>query len=187
MGIRDSTRDRSHARAASQLSRLRADLETARRNAGLSYDGIGLACGRDGSTIARIVAGSTQAPALRDLFCIAAALGPELGLRAFPGDDALRDIAHVRLLERLRAELAPGLGWRTEVPVTADPADRRAWDALIVGAGWRFAVEAETVIHDLQDLDRRLTLKQRDGGVDGLIVLVADTRRNRRALHAAPA
>jgi hypothetical protein len=43
------------------------------------------------------------------------------------------------------------------------------------------------VIDDIQALERRLALKIRDGGVDGVILVVADTRRNRRALAAAPA
>ena len=45
-------------------------------------------------------------------------------------------------------------------------------------------VEAETVIDDIQALERRLSLKVRDGQVDGVVLLVADTPRNRRALAA---
>ena len=48
------------------------------------------------------------------------------------------------------------------------------------------AVEAETVLDDLQAIERRIALKQRDGGVDDVILLVAETHRNRRALAAAP-
>jgi hypothetical protein len=64
--------------------------------------------------------------------------------------------------------------------------DLRAWDAVIGGDGWRLAVEAETVLDDLQAVERRLALKRRDGGIDHVILLVADTRRNRRALASAP-
>jgi hypothetical protein len=90
-----------------------------------------------------------------------------------------------RLLERLRQRLAPGLGWRTEVALPVE-GDRRAWDAVITGVGWRIAVEAETVIEDVQALERRLALKRRDGDIPHVILLVADTRRNRRAILAAP-
>ena len=65
--------------------------------------------------------------------------------------------------------------------------DLRAWDAVIRGPGWRIGVEAETVLDDLQALERRLALKRRDGDVDHVVLLVADTRRNRRALAGAPA
>jgi len=47
------------------------------------------------------------------------------------------------------------------------------------------AVEAETVLDDIQAVERRIALKQRDGAID-VILLVADTRRNRRALAATP-
>jgi hypothetical protein len=54
--------------------------------------------------------------------------------------------------------------------------DRRAWDAI--------AVEAETRLRDIQALERRIALKQRDGGVDVVILLVNDTAANRRVLAA---
>jgi hypothetical protein len=90
------------------------------------------------------------------------------------------------LLDRLRPNIHASLTRRTEVPLPAR-GDLRAWDLLIEGRGWRIAVEAETVLDDLQALERRLHRKQRDGGIEVLILLVADTRRNRRAIEAAPA
>jgi hypothetical protein len=58
---------------------------------------------------------------------------------------------------------------------------------VVAVSTWRRPAEAETVIDDIQALERHLALKVRDGGVDGVILVVADTRRNRRALAAAPA
>jgi hypothetical protein len=58
---------------------------------------------------------------------------------------------------------------------------------MIRGQGWRLAVEAETVIRDVQAIERKLTLKFRDGGADHVTLLVADTRRNREAIASAPA
>ena len=57
--------------------------------------------------------------------------------------------------------------------------DRRAWDAVIGIARVRIGVEAETRARDEQELERRLSLKRRDGGVDHVILLLADTRSNR--------
>jgi len=48
-------------------------------------------------------------------------------------------------------------------------------------------VEAETVINDLQALQRDINLKQRDTEVDGMILLVRGSRRNRELLRAADA
>jgi hypothetical protein len=96
----------------------------------------------------------------------------------------VRDHAHLALLERLRAAIGDALGWQTEVPLP-NPGDRRAWDALIRVARVRVGVEAETRGRDSQDLQRRLSLKRRDGGVDHVILLLADTRHNRSFLRAA--
>jgi hypothetical protein len=117
---------------------------------------------------------------------MAGAVGLDLRLQAFAAGDPIRDAGQQRLLERLRHEAHPSLGWRTEVVFSID-GDRRAWDALITGGRWAIAVEAETVLDDLQAVERRVALKQRDSGVAHVILLVADTRRNRRALRAAPA
>ena len=46
-------------------------------------------------------------------------------------------------------------------------------------------VEFETRLDDFQAQTRRLWLKARDAGEPALLVVVADTRRNREAIHAA--
>jgi hypothetical protein len=104
----------------------------------------------------------------------------------------MRDAAHFALLSRLRARVATTLAWRAEVPVVASlapvasgdrgPRDRRAWDAIIEGRDWRVGVEAETRLFDIQALERRVALKQRDGAVAAVILLVNDTVNNRRIL-----
>jgi hypothetical protein len=63
--------------------------------------------------------------------------------------------------------------------------DLRAWDADIRGSQpqeWRCRVDAETRVADAQALERRLTLKARDDPDGHLILLLADTRANRRAV-----
>jgi hypothetical protein len=47
------------------------------------------------------------------------------------------------------------------------------------------AVEAENRVRDVQDLERRISLKKRDSGATRVILLLRDTRWNRRviALH----
>lgn len=65
--------------------------------------------------------------------------------------------------------------------------ERRAWDGeLAVGreiGRETCKLEAETVLHDLQALDRRIARKMADDHVDRVVLLVADTRRNRRVLR----
>ncbi len=56
---------------------------------------------------------------------------------------------------------------------------------MISGIGWRIAVEAETRIHDVQALQRRITLKRRDGGEPDVVLLLNETRTNREALDGS--
>jgi transcriptional regulator with XRE-family HTH domain len=159
--------------------------DAARRSVGLSHAALGDVCRVDRSTAARTASGRIREPNLRLLAGMAAAVGLELRLRAYPAGDAIRDRGQQRLIERFRARLPEGTRWRTEVPLPIE-GDSRAWDAVIHGTGWSVAVEAETVLDDLQATERRLSLKVRDGGIEHVILLIADTRRNRRALDAAP-
>jgi len=126
--------------------------------------------------------GSIEAPPFDLLAALCGVVGLDLVVKAYPGGDALRDAGHDALLGRLRGELHPSLRYRSEQAFPA-PSDLRAWDAVIVGRGWICHVEAETVIADGQELTRRLFLKARDGGPGRLVLLIADTRRNRNALH----
>ena len=50
---------------------------------------------------------------------------------------------------------------------------------MLWAGGRRSGVEVETRPRDGQELERRMTLKRRDGGVDSLILMLPDTRSNR--------
>jgi len=186
MTTRSRPTDRARRRMDEDLHRVRLDLGLARRGAGLSLDAVGAACGISGSTASRIEGGATHDPDLRVLAAMAAVVGLELRVRAYPAGDPIRDAGSQRLITRLRIRLHPDLTWMTEVPLPI-LGDLRAWDAMIRSAAWRLAVEAETVLEDIQAVERRLALKQRDGQIDHVLLVVADTRRNRRALASAPA
>jgi hypothetical protein len=123
---------------------------------------------------------------MAELAAIGAAVGRDVRLQAYLAGDPIRDAGTQRLLERFRARLHPSLRMTPEVGLPI-PGDLRAWDAMVAASTWRRPAEAETVIDDIQALERRLALKVRDGGVDGVILVVAHTRRNRRAVAAAPA
>jgi hypothetical protein len=135
------------------------------------------------SQVSRIERCALANVTVEQLSRLAVAVGLELSVRFFPASDPIRDVAHLRLLERLRGELHPSLSWRTEVPLPI-PGDLRAWDAVIAGTDWKVAIEAETRVADAQALQRRLARKIRDGRMPHLILLVADTVRNREAVAA---
>ena len=154
-----------------------------RRRAGLSQRWLGEQVGVTHSVISRIEAGSGTATTL-DLYArLFAILGGRLSVQVYPEADPLRDAAHLRLIQRLLDLLHATIAVSREVPLGI-PKDLRAWDLMLRAAGRRVAVEAETVLDDLQALERKIALKQQDGGVEVIILLIADTKRNRRILAA---
>ena len=186
MSTRELPGDRGRRRARADLQAVARDERRARVGAGLSLRAVGAATGIDHARIWRFERGAFGELTTIDIAALGAVVGLDVRLQTYPAGDPIRDAGQARLLERFRARLNAGLRWSTEVAL-AIPADLRAWDAVIEGRGWRIGVEAETVLDDIQALERRLALKRRDGDVDHVILLVADTVRNRRALKSAPA
>jgi hypothetical protein len=87
-------------------------------------------------------------------------------------------------LTQLLRNVQPPLSYRIEVPLprVADRWDMRAWDVVLFGAGRRTAMELEMRLRDVQATWRRMELKRRDDPTDGFLLLVADTRGNRRVI-----
>ncbi len=175
--------DLARRAALAALADIGREVRRARLDAGLSQVAAARSIGRSSSAWSRLERGEAQHLPLLDLFRAARVVGLDVGVRAHPGGQPLRDHAHLVLLERLRSRLGPGCRWHTEVAFPI-PGDKRAWDALLWLAGVRVGIEAETRVRDAQALQRRLTLKRRDGQVDHLILLLADTRHHRLFLRA---
>lgn len=112
------------------------------------------------------------------------ALGLQLAVKVYPGGAPLRDAAHVRLVGRFVALLNASITRQLEAALPGDR-DQRAWDVLLGIGRVRLGVAAETRLRDVQALLRREQLKARDGAVDHLILVLADTRANRLAERLA--
>jgi transcriptional regulator with XRE-family HTH domain len=184
MATRDRPRDRADRLVRTILASSAAELREARIAAGLSQRAVADAAGVSHSTVSRIERERSPEVSVLVIARLGAAVGLKAALRLYPDGDPIRDVAHVRLLERLHARIHPQLRWRTEVPLPIR-GDLRAWDATIAGMGFVVGVEAETRVRDAQAVARRTNLKQRDGELDHVILLVAGTRSNRRSLAAA--
>jgi 4-hydroxy-L-threonine phosphate dehydrogenase PdxA len=77
--------------------------------------------------------------------------------------------------------------WRTEVPVSTDPRDRRALDIVLAGDAGSIGLEALTRLTDAQAQIRAAILKQEAARLDRILLVLADTRHNRAAVvDAAP-
>lgn len=184
MAAHEKRLDRAEREVLRALAELGREIRLARLNHDLSQTTAGQAAGISHAAWSRLERGAATGIRLVDLARVMSVVGLDLHVRGYPAGGVLRDAPHVRLLERFRRELHSTVRWATEVPLP-NPGDRRSWDALVGVAGVRVGVEAETRARDSQELQRRLNGKRRDGGVDHLILLLADTRHNRAFLRAA--
>ena len=191
----DTRAQRGAQRGQLLLRRVGDELRTARTAAGLSSRAVGALVGLSHVQVIRIERGLAPHVGIETLARIASVLGHELSLRIHPIGPPVRDKAHVALLQRFAARLGADVTWQTEVPIPL-PGDLRSADGVVaIGATARDTaparnleaiVEAETRLHDVQATERRLRAKQRDLGTPRAILLVADTRHNRRVIAAIP-
>lgn len=181
MATRERPADRGRRLGGAALVRIGTELRQARIGAGLSIDQVAAALGISNAEVSRIERARSPKVPLVTLARFAAVVGLDLVSKLYPGLGPLRDAPQLELLGDFRVVLHPSLGWAIEVPLP-NAGDQRAWDGTIRGPDWLFGAEAETAPRDAQALIRRLHLKVRDGGVDGVLLLVRDTRTVRSFL-----
>lgn len=187
MASRQRQAELGAARGRTIVADITRDARAARMAHGLRQTDVARALRISRSRYSRIERGLAPGLSIQMASRMLAVLGLELSARSYPVGEPIRDSAHAALLGRFRTRLHPMLRWQTEVPLPL-PGDRRAWDAVISGDGeaqsWRIGVEAETRPRDLQALERRLAVKARDGDMDGVLLLLANTRHNRQVARA---
>lgn len=188
MVVREKVVDQASRRAERLRRVLGEELRQKRTEVGLSQSSVATSAGLSRWTCARIEAGRRHRTSIDELTVLAAVLGLDLVVRLYPGGDPVRDAAQLKKLGELLHVAAPPLISRTEVPLpaTTDHPERRAWDALVSVPGARVAIEVEMRLGDPQATERRLSLKRRDDPADRFLLVVADTRHNRRVLADHP-
>jgi transcriptional regulator with XRE-family HTH domain len=169
-------------RAALALDNLGRELRRTRVSHGLSQQAVAAASGVQQAEVSRIEAGRRPGATIRTLARLATAVGLELSVRLYPAGEPIRDKAHIALLARFRQAIGESWTWAAEVPLSI-PGDKRAWDRILRGAGVVIGVEAETRPTDLQEVQRRIGLKKRDGQVDRVVLVLANTEWNRRLVR----
>jgi transcriptional regulator with XRE-family HTH domain len=178
MGSRERSVDAWAARGRALTAQVLSELRNARLDRNLGEASVAAALGVSASQYSRIERGLTRGITIEQATVLLAAVGLDLAVRAFPAGQPVRDAGHISLLDRFRARLHESLRVRTEVPFPK-AGDLRAWDIVVAGTDWRHGYEAETRPRDRQALERRLALKARDGDVDGVSLLLSDSRNNR--------
>jgi transcriptional regulator with XRE-family HTH domain len=176
------TRSRPIDRGTERGRRLRisigAEIRVARIDRDLTLDAVCSAVGVSASTGSRLERGLLEHVDVMLLARMCAVVGLELSMKAYPGGQPIRDAGQLDILRQFAALLHATLAWDTEVPLPS-VGDQRAWDGLVRGSGWRYGVEVESAPRDAQATMRRLALKLRDGQVDGILLVLRDTRQSR--------
>lgn len=171
-----------------QRCRIGEELRLARVGFGLSLREVGRRIGLSHSAVARRERGEVETLSIDHVAVMATALGLDLRVGLYPTGSAVRDAAHLALLERFRSRLGGSARFRTEGPMPI-PGDLRCADGVVdrLGrAGPLVMVEAETRVDDVQALVRRVRIKQRDLGATSVILLLSDTRHHRALVRSEP-
>jgi transcriptional regulator with XRE-family HTH domain len=116
-----------------------------------------------------------------DVAATASLLGLELSATLRTLGEPIRDRGHQALLARFRQLLHETISVIAEAPLPS-LGDRRSWDPLLRIAAQLIGVEAETRIRDEQHLVRRIRERERDGGTDEVLLVLAESAVNRRLL-----
>lgn len=185
MGSRDDPATRGRQRAARSRLEIGAGIRLARRGAGLSQATVAKRSRLSQTTVSRIERGGTAA-SVDDLAALAGVVGLDLAVRLYPGGSPIRDAAHLRILDRLRAILPDHFRLVLEVPIP-NPGDQRAIDAVLAEPPLGVGFELESRLLDAQALIRRVMLKQRDAKLTRMVLVFPDTPANRIAEATAAA
>jgi transcriptional regulator with XRE-family HTH domain len=183
MPVRTRVIDRARSRARVARIEIGGQIRRARLSAGLRLVDAGGAIRRSASWTSRVERGLVRNVPADELILLAAAVGLKLWLTTYPAERAIHDAPQLALLRRFRARVGDGWSWSYEVIVPI-PGDLRAADAVIGGAV-RVMVEAFTRLADAQAQLRSVLVKARDLGIGRVVIVIADTNANRRALAEA--
>jgi transcriptional regulator with XRE-family HTH domain len=160
------------------------ELRTARHVNGATLRQVALAAGASQSEISRRERGKAPWLAGEPLAIHAAAVGLRLSVKLWPAGGGIRDAAQARYIARFVARIGRAWAVTLEAPIEI-AGDLRAVDVLLVRPPLRIAVEVIVRLADLQAQVRAAQLKARDVEATRLILAIAGTNANRRALATA--
>lgn len=170
--------------AREQLMNLGRELRVARILAGKRQADVARAIGASKAQVCRIEHARVLSVSHLQLARFAGAVGLRLWARVYPAGRRLMDAPQLGLFGRWRARA--GGTWKLETEVVMPiEGDLRAADAVARIPRCTVVIEVITRLADVQAQVRSARLKKRDLGADRLVLLVAGSRANRRALAEA--
>lgn len=186
MATRTRLMDEARRRSIRLAHQLGDELRAARHVAGLTQRHVASAIHSSQAEVSRRERGRVPGVGLDRLVSHGAALGMRVSVKLFPVGGAVRDAAQARYIAAFVARIGRPWAVRLEAPVPI-AGDLRAIDVELRSAGGTVAVEVITRLADLQAQLRAAQLKARDARASRLVIVVAGTHANRRALGGARA
>jgi transcriptional regulator with XRE-family HTH domain len=184
MSTRTQVLSSARVRARAVRCDIGGEVRSARLASGLRMADVGRAIGRSAAWISRAERGLIASIGFDELVVLGAAVGLKLWATTFPAERAIHDAPQLLLLRRFRARVGEMWRWSFEVVVPI-ARDQRAADAVMETVGATIMVEAFTRISDSQAQLRAVLVKGRDMRMSRVVIVVANTGANRRALAAA--
>lgn len=181
MTTRERRLQRGQRRGRMLVARTISELRDRRVTVGVSQTGMARELGLSQANLWRIEAGQVDEMTVVRLSEMASVLGLEISVGLHELGDPIRDKGQQALAGRFEGVLSPA--WRvTSETLLPQPGDLRAWDKLLRLTGESrqlVGVDLETRIRDIQALVRRTRLRERDGGVDAILLVLSDSATNR--------
>jgi transcriptional regulator with XRE-family HTH domain len=165
------------------VARVLGELRVARTTSGVTHGEIAQALGMARSNITRLEAGELKDVGVVRLSEIASVLGYEVSVGLHPIGDPVRDKGQLACGRRF--ELMLSTKWRvTDETLLPGVGEQRAWDKLMrltdATPPYLVGVDIESRVWDVQAIVRRTRSRERDGHVDEILIVLADTAHNRR-------
>ena len=180
MATRETRRQKGHRRGLELMRTVVGELRAERQTANVSQRAVAHELGWQQSELNRLERyGFPSVPLVR-LAEIAAVLGLEMSVRLHRVGDPLRDRASQALIGRLLTYVASN--YRVVREALLPSGGQRSWDVLLRVGSALIGVEAVTRVRDIQALVRFIRLRERDGGVDHVLLILSDSVHNRALL-----
>lgn len=185
MPFRIRALDEAMRRSRRDTIELGEELARARRTCGATQAEVARLLTWSPSKVRRIERGQRASVTHLELACFASVVGLRYNGRMFPGGARLRDATQLKMINGYRT-LAVECGWNCRIedpiPITGD---LRAFDLMLRTTRLRVAHEFISRLYDGQAQVRPILQKQRDAGIDTLILVIKDNAENRGLVRAA--
>lgn len=181
MATRETRLDHGKRRGRHIAAKLLNELRTTRTAANVSVRAVAHELGWSHARYARFENNEVAVIGIGDMAAAGAILGLDLTADLYPSGFAIRDRGQQALAERFKKIPAATFRVTSEV-LFPNPGDRRSWDLLLRLGSQLTGVELETRIRDMQALVRKTRERERDGGVDHVLLVLSASAHNRRFL-----